>query len=75
MEEFLPTVCLVSYPIDSEGKQINVIRRKRDAECFNGIEFERTIEVKKCECTEEDWECDIGYKRKEDGPCYPISDI
>lgn len=50
-----------------------MIRRKRESECFNGDKFERKTVIEKCECTEEDWECDIGYERKsDDGPCLPI---
>lgn len=39
------------------------VRRKRDAACFNPENFERPISVKSCECTEYDWECDVGYDR------------
>lgn len=41
------------------GKEMKFIRRKQDALCFNGEEFEREIfghEV--CHCTREDYECD-----------------
>eukprot|EP01017_Pseudomicrothorax_dubius_P026780 TRINITY_DN3020_c0_g1_i4.p1 TRINITY_DN3020_c0_g1~~TRINITY_DN3020_c0_g1_i4.p1 ORF type:complete len:750 (-),score=167.04 TRINITY_DN3020_c0_g1_i4:24-2273(-) len=55
------------------GRQITYIRRKREAECFNGIEFDRPEHVKNCECTEADWECDADFERPEGGgPCARI---
>jgi hypothetical protein len=51
------------------GKKTTYIRRKRESACFNGEQFERVIKNEFCQCTEEDWECDIGFKRKGDGPC------
>jgi hypothetical protein len=47
------------------GRRINYIRKKRDAECFNSEEHERWSIQEFCECTEEDWECDFGFFRKE----------
>lgn len=26
-----------------------------------------------CECTKEDWECDVGFERNGDGPCVSIN--
>ncbi len=43
------------------------VRRKRESACFNPENFERPVFVRKCECTESDWECDIGYKRDKNG--------
>ena len=51
------------------GRKISYVRRKREAQCFNGEEFERPTFVENCACTEEDWECDLGYAREKDGPC------
>jgi Sortilin, neurotensin receptor 3, C-terminal len=47
------------------GRRVNYIRKKRDAECFNSEEHERWSIQEYCECTEEDWECDFGFYRKE----------
>jgi len=33
------------------------------------MEYERAIAYEYCQCTEEDWECDFGFERQEDGPC------
>lgn len=52
------------------GKKTIYVRRKRDAECYNPqtIESKSTIEL--CDCTEEDYECDIGFSRDKPGdPC------
>lgn len=51
------------------GKTVTYSRKKRGAICLNGESFERIIEVRVCECTEEDWECDYGYSRVGDSPC------
>ena len=37
------------------------------------MDFERPINYEDCLCTEENWDCDIGYSRNEDGPCLPIN--
>lgn len=55
------------------GHQTTYIRRKRDVQCYNKEEFDRWLEYKNCECTEEDWECDLGYERKDEGPCVLVS--
>ena len=55
------------------GKKVIYIRRKREAECFNGQDFERKSVVEHCNCTDEDYECDIGFARSAPGePCNPI---
>jgi hypothetical protein len=52
------------------GHQITYVRRKRDSQCFNGQKLDRMNYVKDCACTENDYECDVGYTRKMDGgPC------
>lgn len=51
------------------GHQITYTRRKRQAECFNPQEFDQVYSYKNCTCTEEDWECDLGYERKGSGSC------
>jgi len=45
------------------GEKITYVRRKRDACCFNGKAYDRIVKVEYCECTEEDWECDLGFER------------
>jgi len=56
------------------GRQVNYIRKKREAECFNSEEHETWKFIKPCPCTEEDWECDYGYTRTGSGPCLPEND-
>ncbi len=56
------------------GRKVSYMRRKRDSKCLNGEGFERKITVEICSCTEDDYQCDIGYHRNEPGdPCTPIS--
>lgn len=50
------------------GVKTTYIRRKREAECFNP-ETQLLITYENCECTEDDWECDLGYKRSDSGRC------
>ena len=40
------------------------IRRKADKQCFNGENYDHVISRMPCECTEMDYECDVGYFRK-----------
>lgn len=55
------------------GRKMIYVRRKREAACFNGETFERKTVVENCQCTEEDYECDIGYERAGPGePCVAI---
>jgi len=54
------------------GHRISYVRRKRSAECYNGVKFEHPISIENCECTEEDYECDYGFARKNqlsNSPC------
>ena len=55
------------------GSKITYVRKKRESKCFNGEEFERINLIEKCECTEEDWECDLGYVREKSGPCKSLN--
>ena len=57
------------------GKKVTYTRRKREAECFNTEQFERKVFVENCECNEEDWECDLGFERKNKGPCVEIKSL
>jgi hypothetical protein len=55
------------------GKKVIYIRRKREAECFNGMDFERKSVVEFCNCLSDDYECDVGFARSAPGePCNPI---
>lgn len=55
------------------GKKVVYVRRKRNSECYNGVAFERITQVKFCDCTDEDYECDYGFARSYiNDPCTPI---
>lgn len=49
------------------GKKSIYVRRKRETECYNGLEFERKTDIKFCDCNEKDYECDEGYKKDING--------
>jgi hypothetical protein len=51
------------------GQKITYVRRKRDATCFNNEGWETWHYSEICQCTEDDWECDVGFSRKDNGPC------
>jgi hypothetical protein len=52
------------------GRKVTYVRRKRESQCFNGLTFERKTMIENCPCTEEDFECDLGYSRSgPDQPC------
>ena len=58
------------------GRKVSYSRRKRDSKCLNGEGFERKVIVETCPCTDEDYQCDVGYHRIEPGdPCTPIRPI
>eukprot|EP00933_Yihiella_yeosuensis_P031871 TRINITY_DN2547_c2_g1_i1.p1 TRINITY_DN2547_c2_g1~~TRINITY_DN2547_c2_g1_i1.p1 ORF type:complete len:875 (-),score=186.23 TRINITY_DN2547_c2_g1_i1:492-3116(-) len=46
------------------GRQVTYTRRKQTSECFNGEKFERPVNRKNCACTEENYECEMGFTRK-----------
>ncbi|CAD7949928.1 unnamed protein product [Amoebophrya sp. A120] len=46
------------------GKQVTYTRRKPTAECFNGEQFERPVQKKNCQCTQEDYMCELGFTRE-----------
>lgn len=46
------------------GRQVTYTRRKQTSECFNGEKFERPVNRKNCECTEQNFECEMGFTRK-----------
>lgn len=58
------------------GRKVSYSRRKRDSKCLNGEGFERKVIVETCPCTDDDFQCDIGYHRVEPGdPCTPLKYI
>lgn len=58
------------------GENITMVRRKRSAQCFNGLDFERGIEIKQCDCSDKDTECDYGsYFDSSDGGCKHLPDF
>jgi hypothetical protein len=46
------------------GRQVTYTRRKQTSECFNGETFERPVQRKNCACTQENFECEMGFARK-----------
>lgn len=56
------------------GQRVTYIRRKQDAECFNGEDFERQIMRVPCLCTQADYECDINYVKNKAGECEKVPD-
>lgn len=58
------------------GRQTFYVRRRRDRECFNGVEYERSEVRRNCACTELDFECDFGFERMtSSGPCVPMGSV
>jgi hypothetical protein len=56
------------------GKKIMYNRRKRESKCLYSENYERKITVNYCDCTNDDFQCDIGYHRNEPGdPCTPLN--
>jgi hypothetical protein len=54
------------------GRHVTYIRRKREAECYNGETYEAITETENCECTPSDYECDVGYYRDKAGSCVRV---
>jgi hypothetical protein len=55
------------------GRKVIYVRRKREAQCYNGLDFERKTFIENCQCVEDDFECDVGYHRPAEGePCSRI---
>ena len=51
------------------GRKISITRKKQGAKCFNGEKFDRKKVVENCVCSQEDWECDLGWSRVKEGSC------
>ncbi len=45
------------------GHEVKYTRRKQDATCMTGKAHERSVFVRNCECSEQDYECDTDYFR------------
>ena len=45
------------------GQQVQYVRRKQEAECYNGEELEKMILRNFCTCTDADFECDVGFEK------------
>jgi hypothetical protein len=43
------------------GKKLSYKKKLPKAECLNGDDFEKLLDRTFCTCTEEDWECDLGF--------------
>ena len=57
------------------GRTVSYARKRREVACYNGEEFERSTFVEACVCTDDDYECDIGYMRLGSQPCTPVADF
>ena len=57
------------------GAKVRMQRRKRDARCFNGLNFNRTVSSTPCDCAiVSDFECEFGTERPGPGQlCAPIT--
>lgn len=53
------------------GKSIYYIRKKPKQRCINPDHFQFYYIDSYCKCTNEDYECDMGFKRTEEGSCIP----
>jgi len=47
------------------GHNITYKRRKTDADCASGEYFDHVESIKNCNCTLDDYECDLGFERTE----------
>ncbi|XP_954685.1 sortilin-like protein, putative [Theileria annulata] len=45
------------------GKKVTYKRRKQASECFNGRDFKRSVDRELCQCTRQDYECEVGFTR------------
>ena len=59
------------------GHKQSYRRRKPDADCFVDQDFKDPVpEFEDCECAEQDFECDFGFERRDDGKkCEPIEPL
>jgi len=57
------------------GKDVTYKRRKADSACFNAETRDVILKTEFCECTWDDWECDIGWHRSNGTDCVPESPV
>ena len=54
------------------GEHFVYEKRKRNTCCYNGIDYERPLNITTCNCTMEDFVCDFNYYRKQPASlCFP----
>lgn len=51
------------------GEKLVYKRRKQESECYNPTDLTKVRREKICECTSDDWECDIGFIRTKKNEC------
>lgn len=69
MEDWWARVDKDGKPTCLMGHTQKYTRRKKDADCFMKQEFHLvTVETTNCDCTDDDFECDYNFRRK-DGKC------
>jgi hypothetical protein len=51
------------------------VRRRAEAECYNGLTLERSTFATNCECKESDYECDLNfYRDAKSNHCVPVEE-
>ncbi|CAK66018.1 unnamed protein product (macronuclear) [Paramecium tetraurelia] len=53
------------------GKKVTYMRKRREAACYNPDTLEKIISVIPCQCSQEDYECDLGFVMSNQ-QCVPI---
>ena len=51
------------------GRTISYVVKKPEVRCINPDHYQSYVVEKNCECTYEDYDCDIGFVRSKDGKC------
>ncbi|CAK75654.1 unnamed protein product (macronuclear) [Paramecium tetraurelia] len=54
------------------GKKVTYMRKRREAACYNPEQLERIMSVTPCQCSQEDYECDLGFVMTNQ-QCTPIN--
>ena len=54
------------------GVKMNLLRRKENANCSHGEDFERKSKPTLCDCTRADYICDFGFQENENRTCLPV---
>ncbi|CAD8063565.1 unnamed protein product [Paramecium sonneborni] len=54
------------------GKKVTYMRKRREAACYNPDQLEKIISVTPCQCSTEDYECDLGFVMNNQ-QCVPIN--